>query len=64
MLKIVLYAHLVQPNFPWSTGKVKRIRTMEATDATMKYADAFVAESQARRDTSRLRVHWELKGGS
>lgn len=63
-MKIVLYAHLEQPTFPWSTGRVKRIRTMEATDATMRYADAFVAASQARRDKSRLRVHWELKGGS
>ena len=63
-MKIVLYAHLTQPTFPWSTGRVKRIRTMEATDAAMHYADAFVAESQARRETSRLRVSWELKGGS
>jgi hypothetical protein len=62
-MKIIIFGHLEQPDFPWSTGRVKRIRTMEATDEAMHYADSFVAESQARRESSRLRLFWELKGG-
>jgi hypothetical protein len=60
-MQIVVFAHLLHRDYPWSVGKLKRLRVQPATDENMRLAEAIVARIDERREAKRLRAFWELR---